>query len=224
MYIIGNGLISKSFKNYNLGNVTIFASGVANSTENKDSEYEKEIQLLNNCLKEYKTKIIYFSTVSVFSNTHTKYIKHKLKIEELIKEISKDYLILRLPNVVGKSTNKNQLIPFLYEKIKNGEDLVIGENTIRDLIDVDDLPKICKILINKNITGIMNVSFSNYIKVEDIIKILNKLHSNDNSNIIVKNNFNNYDYENSEFLKLIGNNMDKFSTNPKEIIYKYFKE
>ena len=70
----------------------------------------------------------------------------------------------------------------------------------------------------------MNVSFSNYIKVEDIIKILNKLHSNDNSNIIVKNNFNNYDYENSEFLKLIGNNMDKFSTNPKEIIYKYFKE
>ena len=224
MYLIGNGLISSSFKNYDLGEVVVFASGVSNSKETKESEYEREIKLLLNCLNKYKLKIIYFSTLSVFSETHTKYIEHKLRIEEIIKKNSKDYLILRLPNVIGESTNKNQLLPFFCEKIKNGEELIIGENIIRDLIDVNDLPKICKIILRKNITGIINVSFNNYIKVEDIIKILNEIYFNNKSTIRFKKDFNNYDYDNNEFLKLIENSNEKFSKNPKDIIYKYLKK
>ena len=49
------------------------------------------------------------------------------------------------------------------------EKIQVKKDTIRDLIDVEDLPKIVEFCIDKNINGIINTSLENKIKVIDII-------------------------------------------------------
>ena len=44
--IIGNGLIAKSLQEIDSENVLFFASGVSNSLETRDSEFEREYFLL----------------------------------------------------------------------------------------------------------------------------------------------------------------------------------
>lgn len=223
MKIIGNGLIAKSFKNIDLGDITIFASGVSDSKENDENEYNREFELLNKTINE-SNKIIYFSTLSMFSKTKSDYVKHKLNIEKIIKHSGIGYIILRLPNVIGDTKNIKQLLPFLNHKIKNEEEIVVNREIKRDLLDVDDLPKICKIMVDKNINDIVNVSLNNHIKVGNIVDILKDIHkvkSLKESHIEI---YENYSYKNEEFLNIIKDNIKELSTEPTKIITKYFKK
>ena len=116
--IIGNGLISNAFKEYsNNEDYLIFASGVSNSGEDKDSEFMREFLLI----KEYITtdsKFIYFSTIN---NGNSKYFIHKRNMENYISSNSKNYLIFRLPNVVGNGGNVNNIFNYLNQKVLNNE-------------------------------------------------------------------------------------------------------
>ena len=58
-------------------------------------------------------KLIYFSSTSVETGKRSKYISFKLMVEKYIKSNFSDFLILRLPNVVGNTENKSQLLPFI---------------------------------------------------------------------------------------------------------------
>lgn len=223
MNVIGGGMISKSFENIDLGDITIFASGVSNSKENNKDEYTRELDLLNKTINESR-KIIYFSTLSVYSNDRTDYIKHKLNVEEIIKNSGIDYIILRLPNVIGNTKNTKQLVPFLNHKIKNEEDIVISRNIKRDLLDVEDLPKICEFVLKKNINCTINVSLSNYIKVGDIVDLLKNIHKVKNLKENHIEMYENYKYKNEELLNLIEENIENLSTDPIKIITKYFKK
>jgi nucleoside-diphosphate-sugar epimerase len=225
MKIIGNGMIAESFKTYNFKSVCVFASGVADSTENDILKYKKEYDLLKQVLIKNKNNIIvYFSTLSVLRHDYTNYVKHKLFMESYIENNSTNFLILRLPNVVGNTKNKKQLLPFMYNSLLNNDIIQVKNGTYRDLIDVDDLPKIVNFLINEKINGKLNITLDNKIKVIDIVNYLIKINKinghkiellNDNESILYDNHISKY-YNDL--------NIKNLNTNPYQIIKKYYKK
>lgn len=169
--IIGNGLIAKAFEKYNYDNdVLIFSSGVSNSKENRSSEFEREFKLIKENIVQEK-KFIYFSTISIVDGSkNSPYIQHKLNIEKFISENHKNYLIFRLPIVVGINANKVTFFNNIKNKIINNEVIDIY-NVKRYLIDVDDLSNNLPLLIDdkdeKNKT--INVCYDNFISVSEIV-------------------------------------------------------
>jgi nucleoside-diphosphate-sugar epimerase len=173
--IIGSGLIAKSFINFkNQDDKIIFASGVSNSLEENDLEYQREINLLKSVLKKNSNKkIIYFSTTSIF-NIKSKYTNHKLEIEKFITQNFNNYCIYRLPQIVGKGGNRNNLINFLKQSIIDTKQIIIFTNSLRSILDIEDLVVLCSQtcdLKDKNILNIAGIQFS---KIEDIVKIISE--------------------------------------------------
>ncbi len=73
-----------------------FASGVSNSAETRQSEFEREINLLYR--QPADQHIVYFSSLAVFSRT-SPYFKHKRYMEELVKQLP-HYTIVRIGNIL----------------------------------------------------------------------------------------------------------------------------
>lgn len=216
-------MIAQSFKDYDFGPVCIFASGVSDSTESDTSKYLKEYELVKRMLNESKSNLfVYFSTLSVLKCDYTEYVKHKLFIEFYIKSVTNNFLILRLPNIVGKTKSENQLLPFLYNSLLKKEKIQVKKDTLRDLIDVEDLPKIVEFCIDKNINGIINTSLENKIKVIDIIDYLIKINDIKDSNVELIDGHQNIEYVNDIKNYYEDLSMKNVNLNPNKIIEKYY--
>lgn len=175
--IVGSGMIAKAFKAYeNSHEVLIFAKGVSNSLETKKEEFARETTLLVETIEKYRDKtLVYFGTCSALDSqeNHNLYIKHKIKMENIIQENCQNYFIFRLPQVVGKTTSPT-LINFLATQIKNGSHFYLWKNSKRNLVDVADVYKIASYLIDNNIlkNQVTNIASS---KSFDIISIVKKI-------------------------------------------------
>jgi hypothetical protein len=86
-----------------------FASGVSNSSETKEREFRREVNLL---MKQSKNKhLVYFSSLSIFyDGTH--YVLHKMYMETMIKKHFPRYTIVRLGNITW-GENPHTLINYL---------------------------------------------------------------------------------------------------------------
>ena len=85
-------------------------------------------------------------------------------------------VVIRLPQVVGKSENPHTLTNFIYSSIKNQKQFSLWKKAKRNLIDVEDVVKIIAALdivdINKPILNVANVK--NY-KIMDIVTEFEKI-------------------------------------------------
>ena len=192
MTIIGNGLIARAFKAHknSIDNI-IFASGVSNSLENRQYKFQQEIDLIFQVLKNNK-RLIYFSTTSLSQNSKNfnDYLKHKANIEKILAK--ENALIFRLPQLVGKTQNKNNLLPFIFNCINNEKPCTIYKNSIRNIIDIEDVVLlVIQILKNPNQyqfpVEIVNL---NSISTLDIVKIFEAL-CKKKANYIEEAKFNN---------------------------------
>lgn len=175
--IIGNGLIATSLQNIDSENVLFFASGVSNSLETRNSEFEREFTLLKENLGKYSNaQFVYFSTLSINdqSKQDSHYVLHKIRIEEYIKNNSDNYLIVRVGNVVGKGGNANTLFNYLKNQISNQNPFVLHKKARRLLIDIDDISGFlsAKIPVLNNQT--VNLSFPYYYDLNEIIGAIEK--------------------------------------------------
>ena len=128
--IIGNGDIASVLEDKK--NITYFASGVSNSSETRDSEFKRELDLL---LKQDRNqKIVYFSSLCVFYSD-TPYAQHKRMMEEVVKSNFR-YTIMRLGNITW-GDNPHTIINFFKNKIKNKEKFEI-KDTHRYLVDKEE--------------------------------------------------------------------------------------
>ena len=181
--IIGKGFIAKNLFKINSLIVdrkyTIYAAGISNSKIKSQKELNKKLNLFKKFFKKNKNKkIIYISTADVTNNlkNKSKYVKNKIKIEKLIKQKSENYLIIRLPQIIGKSKNKNTLINYFYNCIKNGKKIELLGNVKRNILDIDDVIKMIRIVllnskINKKIITLSNKFF---IKPVEIVEVFEK--------------------------------------------------
>ena len=134
--IIGKGDIA-SVLNDREG-VTFFVSGVSNSNEIRESEFMREIELLD---KQDRTKcLFYFSSISVDDIEKVggnKYLQHKLRMETLIKSNFENYNIIRIGNITWGS-NPNTFINYIKNKKSKGEPVQIKDE-YKYIIDKDQL-------------------------------------------------------------------------------------
>ena len=155
MKIIGSGLIGSRFSDshYSSSNL-IFASGVSASSCKSKMEFKRERDLLAYWLNK-RPDIIYFSTCSIEDPnlSDNEYVLHKQEMESLVLSHPKG-IVIRVPQIVGRSNNKNTLINFLFDKIYNQDEFDLYIGAVRNLIDIDDVVKLTNLLIDsqKNIS------------------------------------------------------------------------
>lgn len=184
--IIGKGFIAKNL--YKISNVIeksdyiIYAAGISNSKIKSLNKLKKEINLFKKFItKNQNSKIVYISTADVTNNlkNKSKYVLNKIKIEKLIQKYFEKYIIIRLPQIIGKSKNKNTLINFFNDKIKKEKEIELLNNIKRNLLDISDVIKMIKtILINKRIKRKIIILSNKYsLKPIEIVQILELKHN-----------------------------------------------
>lgn len=177
MSVIGSGMMATRFKAdfaYDK-NILVFASGVSNSKEQNTGAFMREEKLLRESIKEHEeNKIIYFSTCSIYdpSESGSLYIKHKLKMEEIVFVHARNYMILRAPNLVGHLGNTHTIINFLVNKITASQRFECWKNSERNILDIDDFYKAATRVINESKNMIVNIFNYKYYAVPDIIRII----------------------------------------------------
>jgi nucleoside-diphosphate-sugar epimerase len=176
--VTGNGLIAKNFSRFaHDASRLVFASGVSNSANNDEAEFKRESDLLLQEMGKYpEATVIYFSTCSVYdpSLQQSPYVLHKLKMEDLIKNIAASYLIFRVSNPVGFTNNHHTLINYFVEKIRSRKTFQIWQYASRNIIDVDDMRQICECIMEDEtwLNKIVNVANPVNYPVQQIVEMI----------------------------------------------------
>ncbi len=173
--IIGNGLIAKSLQDIDSDAVLFFASGVSNSLETKESEFQREFTLLQDALTTYPhLRFFYFSTLSILdqSKKESQYVHHKKAMEEYIAQHAGNYLIIRIGNLIGKGGNPNTLFNFLKNKILQNDSFEIHTEARRLILGIEDLSSFIGGLESENQNKILNFSYPYYYKPKEIVLAL----------------------------------------------------
>jgi nucleoside-diphosphate-sugar epimerase len=121
--VIGNGDIASALEEVDRDDLLFFASGVSNSLEIRESEYEREVNLLLN--QPVMKHLVYFSSLAVFYSD-TRYAWHKKEMEGLVKNVFQRYTIIRLGNITW-GNNPNTIINFFKNKLSNNEPIEIRD-------------------------------------------------------------------------------------------------
>lgn len=175
--VIGSGLIGRAFfRTFLLDRRTvIFASGVSHSKGSNAAEFARERTLLQRSLKANAGMLfVYFSTCSVYDPTECEspYVKHKLAMEAVVMDLSSNYLIFRVSNVVGHSDNPTTIFNFLVQHIRNESPFDLWKEATRNIIDVQHVVEIVTFCIRAhNGAGqIINIANPFHYKVLDIAR------------------------------------------------------
>lgn len=166
--VIGKGLIGQRFSPFiNRDDVVIFASGVSDSKSTEMQEFDREISMVLQALKDYPERLfVYFSTCSIYdpSLNGRAYIRHKLYVEQLIADSGTPFMIFRLSNVAGPGGNPKTIFHFLANAVRQHLSFQLWMHAYRNLIDVDDVFSLVNYLVEhgekKTIVNIANpISF-----------------------------------------------------------------
>ncbi len=132
--IVGRGDIASVLNDRD--GAIFFVSGVSNSNETRESEFMREIGLLD---KQDKTKcIFYFSSITVDDmGKNSQYLQHKRSMELLIKSNFENYNIIRIGNITWGS-NPNTFINYIKNKKSKGESVEIKDE-YKYIIDKEQL-------------------------------------------------------------------------------------
>jgi nucleoside-diphosphate-sugar epimerase len=149
--IVGHGLLARAFapRFGNDPDIVVFASGVSNSAETDAGAFHREEELLQEALAASARRLVYFSSCGVVASGEpaTPYMTHKGRMEALVLA-SPGGLVLRLPQVVGRTENPHTLTNFLHRHIEEGLPFEIWSRAERNLIDVDDIVAIGSAMID----------------------------------------------------------------------------
>ena len=232
MEIIGKGFVGKNLKKINLNkknNFIIYCAGVSNSKSTSQKKYFREIKRIKNTIKKMnnKTIFVYISTTSILDKFHSrdKYVKNKIIIEKIIRKKINRFIILRFPQIIGRNNNPYIISNFIFNKIKNRRSFELWSNVKRNFIDIDDVKKIVKNILNKNFQKnlIINIFNSRSVMMEDLVHIFSRI-----LNIKANYEIMNYNLNKSNKKIIVPKNEKKiiFRTEKKyldKIIRKYYK-
>lgn len=177
--IIGSGLLANAFSSRfrTLPDICIYAAGVSNSGCNDKNEFLREKQMLSKAIAKWMTAraFLYFSTCSIedVASKNSNYVQHKIEMEGLVSR-HPNFIIARLPQVVGKTSNPHTLLNNLYARILYGEKFVIWKNATRNIIDVDDVVSIVtKIVENSSLRRLtLNIASPKNIPIGELVSMM----------------------------------------------------
>ena len=178
--IIGSGMLARTFSVYDeRDDVVVLAAGVSNSRETRSESFEREIRLVEKTIASIGGKLlVYFSTCSIYDPdaVSTPYVRHKLSIEKMVRDMAANYSLFRLPQVVGNTANSITLISFLYNSIVTQQPIDVWDKAYRYVIDADDVARIVSYAIDNEMfrNSTVNVA-SRPCLVADLVKILEEI-------------------------------------------------
>jgi dolichol-phosphate mannosyltransferase len=178
--VIGSGVIANRFVDYLLqSEYLIFAGNVNDSSIKEESIFQQEATAVAAALKEcQRTTFVYFSSCSILDAelSHSLYVQHKVRMEGLVKELSANYLIVRLPQVMGLNDNKSSLVNYLVDSIGNNKHFELWEKASKNLIDIDDVYEIvCRVLNQKTaLNKTINVASTHQTSVSELVREIEK--------------------------------------------------
>jgi nucleoside-diphosphate-sugar epimerase len=177
--VYGNGLLGKAFKKIEDNQIIIYAKGVSNSQCQDDQQFKREYDELLYILQNNPyQKIVYFSSCSILDTSlfDTPYVQHKINIENLIKKIHNNYLIIRLPQVAGHTNNPNTILNYIHNNIKSTKKFVLWKNAKRNIIDVEDVVIVVDGIIKSGAYNTtLNVANRNSYSMSDIVNVFEGL-------------------------------------------------
>lgn len=167
MEIVGNGFIARHLQRLRDAHpgVIVLAAGVPRH-HLPDSEHAREADLVRETAQRCRRTgrlLVFFSTVAMYGasgcegredgpvTASTRYGRHKLDLEKLIKESGVRHLILRLAYVLGPHGPDFRLVPALIRQLRSGR-IRIYPNAGRDLLYVSDFVTIFDRLLAARIT------------------------------------------------------------------------
>lgn len=180
--IIGSGLLAQAFSPEYLHreDVCIYAAGVSNSGCADDHEFARERQRLMVALKQTMCvdAFVYFGTCSVDDPEarKTPYVQHKLAMEQLVSEHPRS-LILRLPNIAGRTPNPHTVLNYLYARISRSESFKLWSNAKRNIVDVDDAVAIAQLVIAHSLARNVTINIANAFNypITDIVSTMERV-------------------------------------------------
>jgi len=180
--IIGSGLLASALRvQYQQHDgICIFAAGVSNSSCTNLDEFKRDRMRLITTLNMATdmAAFVYFGTCSVDDPAvrHTPYVQHKLAMEEQVAQ-HPNFLILRLPQLAGNTTNPHTLLNFLYERIVRGEAFSVWRNAYRNIIDVKDVATLAGLLIDNPAMRRCTLNLANPVSyvMQDIVRAMEQV-------------------------------------------------
>ncbi|HZZ95347.1 MAG TPA: NAD-dependent epimerase/dehydratase family protein [Usitatibacter sp.] len=177
--IIGSGLIARAFSPHapTLNDTCIYAAGVSNSGCTDPSEFARDEDRLRAAIASMPapTRLVYFSTCSVGdpSMAQSGYVLHKRRLESLVEQ-RPPYLVVRLPQVAGRTPNPHTLLNYLYARITRSEKFDLWKHACRNIIDVDDAAAIILYLIRHEqaVDEIINVANPRSSSMTEIVQAI----------------------------------------------------
>jgi hypothetical protein len=201
--VVGNGLIGSSFKKSKKLNseTIIFASGVSSSAANSDKDFKREKDLILDTLSKHSNlTFIYFSSI-LAGVSGNDYYNHKVDMEELIKSKSNNYIIFKVPQIIGFNGNDNNLIKYLSNGIKNNTELILFKGIDRALVDVDDIVNIVNYCNGNVMCDTVYLSHIEKLNIVDIaLQISNNLDIDALITLTEGEDISNWDIANSDII------------------------
>lgn len=200
--IVGNGLLANGFieESFDHKKFIVFVSGVSDSKKTNEEDFNREKTLLLKTISENKgLKLLYFSSI-LTGVQDNRYYQHKLEVEDIVKKNSKDYIIFRVPQIIGKGGNKSNLVNYLKQSLISGEEIIIFKNTYRSLIDIIDLVRIvnyCKDIVSCDTIYISDIE---KIMVLDLLKNMSIFLGVNPKYKLIEGNDNNWSIKNSSIV------------------------
>jgi nucleoside-diphosphate-sugar epimerase len=179
--IIGRGLVARAFAPFESDlSVVIFASGVSDSTCVDESAYAREVILLDETICRYpEATLVYFSTTGVKDPDlqATRYVQHKKFMEERILNVSPSFAIFRVSNIVGPGGNKQNILNYFIEKIRNGEFFDVWAASYRNFIGISEVYTLAKTLLadGRFLNRIVDLIAPESFRIIDLVEYLGSL-------------------------------------------------
>jgi nucleoside-diphosphate-sugar epimerase len=180
--IIGSGLLAKAFaaRVDQTNSIWIYAAGVSNSGCIDRYEFARESRRLRQALQAgaNANAFVYFSTCSIADPLarNSEYVQHKVEMEMLVKNHA-NFIVVRLPQLAGKTPNPHTLLNYLYARIARSERFRLWKNAVRNIIDVDDAALIVMELLEDPQSRRLTVNVANPVScpVTDIVAVMEKI-------------------------------------------------
>ena len=188
MAIVGRGFLARHLALLGPAHpgVVAIAAGVSAASDTSDVEFAREAALLRDVMRRCAStgeRLLFFSTASTGMygapggrgredeavRPRTPYGRHKLALEEALRQSTVDYLVLRLAHVAGPHQPPHQLLPSLASQVLAGT-VRLHEGARRDVIDVLDVVTVVDRLLAAGVSrDVVNVATGFAVPVEDLV-------------------------------------------------------
>ena len=179
--IIGSGLVGSALKQSFSGlQYCVYAAGVSNSGCTDVGEFLRERARLVEALSIHAgcDRFVYFGTCSASDPSAFKsgYVQHKMAMEDLVRQHPR-HLVLRLPQVAGRTPNPHTLLNFLHARISRSEKFEIWERSTRNVLDIEDIAALVGHLVLREgaIRETINVANPSSMPVLDIVAAMEEV-------------------------------------------------